>query len=185
MTSVTDDLFGISEYPLEPRVAHLAANVYNDGKISTALFGLKRKGDAIPLHDHLHMYGFVRVIRGRVSIESFSWPYTDEDEALHHWNHSTGLWSARYEGTVVLSAADTKLSSVAVLTPKKRNIHSITALDDGTIFFDLLIPGYKGRKCRYYAKEEKYMIRGRKYDLREASPTFTMGRWQYKPVIVP
>lgn len=84
-------------------------------------------------------------------------------------------------GERMLSAKDHGVGSVAMLTPKKRNIHAITALEDQTVFADILVPGYQGRHCRYFVKEEKNVIRGQVYWIKEAHPAFSIGRWLFKP----
>lgn len=46
------------------------------------IFGFRRRGERIPLHDHPQMYGFMRAIRGRVRVESFSWLEAETETSL-------------------------------------------------------------------------------------------------------
>lgn len=54
------------------------ADVYESNQIHTCLFGFKRAGNQIPLHNHPNMYGFIKVIRGSVQIRSYSWLNVEE-----------------------------------------------------------------------------------------------------------
>lgn len=52
MSLITDDVLRLGEYPLEPEIGVMAAPIHKDDQISAAMFGLRSKGDTIPLHDH-------------------------------------------------------------------------------------------------------------------------------------
>ncbi|KAK0394112.1 hypothetical protein QR680_000570 [Steinernema hermaphroditum] len=109
-----------------------SSEVFQNERISCVIFGFRNKGDALPLHDHPDMYGFIRVVRGQIQIDSYSWL---NDETLE----------ARAEPQVILEG-----QNVAVLGPSKGNVHQITALTDDAVFFDLLVPGYVDDNCDYY-----------------------------------
>ena len=46
----------------------LYADVYRDNRIDTGIFGFRREGAVIPLHNHPQMSGFLRVIRGSIKV---------------------------------------------------------------------------------------------------------------------
>lgn len=55
-----------------------------------SIFGFLKSGGQIPLHDHPHMYGFIKPLSGRFSISSFSWlNSTQEAEFLNKKNADT------------------------------------------------------------------------------------------------
>ncbi|KAF7632637.1 hypothetical protein Mgra_00007942 [Meloidogyne graminicola] len=130
-----------------------------------SIFGFRFSGCYIPLHDHPKMFGFIRPLRGRIRVSSYSWLDENEENkqlSFQRKNNSNFiakpgyiLRPARYEGQVVLSPPTDKSSSLkmAILEPSVANLHTIEALDDGATFFDLLVPGYnndKDRTCFYY-----------------------------------
>ncbi|KAI6217860.1 Protein xylosyltransferase [Aphelenchoides fujianensis] len=124
-----------------------STDVHTSARFSTAIFGFRRAGGRIPLHDHLLNFGFIRVLRGRLRIRSFSW--TNDPQAATA--RGDGLWRATFEGERVLGADGNEADSVAVLTPRVGNVHEVEALHDGTAFFDLLVPGYTNVvDCHYY-----------------------------------
>ncbi|CAK5022566.1 unnamed protein product [Meloidogyne enterolobii] len=130
-----------------------------------SIFGFRFSGCYIPLHDHPKMFGFIRPLRGKVKVSSYSWLDANEENKQFsqqrknnpNFNAKPGyiLRPARYEGQVILSPPTEKSSSLkmAILEPNMANLHTIEALDDGATFFDLLVPGYnndKDRTCFYY-----------------------------------
>lgn len=139
-----------------------------------SIFGFRFVGHSIPLHDHPNMYGFIRPLQGRIRVSSYSWLNpSDENELISTHDGKTitenggqknvaekspgfVLRPARYEGQLILSAATLtekySESKVVMLEPSRVNVHMIEALDDGSAFFDLLVPGYhsENRPCKYY-----------------------------------
>ncbi|KAK0411870.1 hypothetical protein QR680_005888 [Steinernema hermaphroditum] len=124
------------------RVPMFSSDVFENDRIHCSIFGFRRMDDVLPLHDHPDMYGFIRVIRGQIQVDSYSWL---NDESLE----------ARAEAPVVLSD-----QNVAVVGPSRGNVHRITALTDDAAFFDLLVPGYIDRICEYYRVAEGPDSRG-------------------------
>uniref|UniRef100_A0A915B296 2-aminoethanethiol dioxygenase n=1 Tax=Parascaris univalens TaxID=6257 RepID=A0A915B296_PARUN len=124
------------------------ADVYEDRLMHACLFGFCRKGGVMPLHDHLQMHGFVKVIRGSLSITSYSWLSAEDEEQEMKKNiiHSFRGRPVRYEGTVIRTSDD----DCVHLDPKHGNLHSMVSLDVGTTFFDLLVPGYGDRPCSFF-----------------------------------
>lgn len=91
-----------------------------------------------------------------------------------------------FSGPRILSADEYCAHSVGFLAPMKGNVHSITALEKDTVFFDLLIPGYKRRRPRYFVLDDAdCMISGRVYWIRETLPSYTTGKWNYPQVALP
>ncbi|KAH7697940.1 2-aminoethanethiol dioxygenase-like protein, partial [Aphelenchoides avenae] len=134
------------------------ADVHENDIIHCSVFGFRSTGDSLPLHNHPHIHGFIRAIRGRILVRSYSWLEPTEERRLYEENRTNtrciGRRPARCEGTLTLSPEQTGVDSVGVVTPRVGNVHSVTALEDGSAFFDLLIPGYKGNPCTYYEDEE-------------------------------
>ncbi|KAH7707921.1 cysteamine dioxygenase [Aphelenchoides avenae] len=187
---VTDDVLQLEKFPWPATTpfSSLSAHVYEDDKISTGVFLMREPGISIPLHDHKNMFGFIRVIRGQIRVESFSWLEAVEVNQLEleHKRNDTRARPVRYEGPRILSADEYGAHSVGFLGPMKGNVHSITALEKDTVFFDLLIPGYKHRRPRYFVLDsEDYLISGRVYWLRETLPSYTTGKWPYPQVRMP
>ena len=183
VAAVTAETLAIALPPVGARgdVNIWCADVYADADVCASVFGMLRAGGRIPLHDHARSYGFIRVLRGRVRIRSYSWLPADEERALVNAARSLPLntWPLRYEGEGrTWSVARARLgdvcqrsasacpiagertfdasgvgraSAVAALSPCAGNVHEVEALDDGTAFFDLLVPGYANASdCRYF-----------------------------------
>ncbi|PAV76272.1 hypothetical protein WR25_09971 [Diploscapter pachys] len=133
----------LNNQPLFSLRRHLApllyADVYRDNRIDTGIFGFRREGAAIPLHNHPQMSGFLRVIRGSIKIASFS--FVDQSASIQH--PSTPV---RFEGEKILTPED----FAVFLDPVQDNFHSVTALEDESFFFDALVPGYLDNECKYF-----------------------------------
>ncbi|CAD5232192.1 unnamed protein product [Bursaphelenchus xylophilus] len=141
------------------------ADVYEDSTMSCVVFGMKHEGGKIPLHDHQHSFGFIRVLRGSLRIRSFSFV---QDENKKERN----LVSARFEGEqeVGVSKSDDP-DSVVFLDPIQGNIHEVTALEPGTAFCDVLAPGYVHPiNCVYYEETESIQKPGQLTHLRAVPP---------------
>uniref|UniRef100_A0A914DSQ8 2-aminoethanethiol dioxygenase n=1 Tax=Acrobeloides nanus TaxID=290746 RepID=A0A914DSQ8_9BILA len=127
-----------------------------DGLIECSIFGFTHANLALPLHNHPDIHGFIKVIRGKIQIKSFSWLDPDEEQKLMKLNMASGdhllhhKKPVRFAGKTIISSED---KTIASLCPQIGNIHTIQSLEDGAAFFDLLIPGYIGRPCTYYADE--------------------------------
>ncbi|KHN86491.1 2-aminoethanethiol dioxygenase [Toxocara canis] len=124
------------------------ADIYEDHIMHACLFGFRRKGGVMPLHDHSQMHGFVKVIRGSVSVTSYSWLSAEEEELEMKRAVIRAFRGrpVRCEGTVTRSSDDDCIH----LGPRLGNLHSMVALDAGTTFFDLLVPGYGKRPCAFF-----------------------------------
>lgn len=144
--------------------------VYEDSDVTIGIFVLKN-GARLPLHDHPLMYGILKVIHGKVCIQSYSildlTPKTKISENSEHGfkinPDAVGLTSetlnrrvslmARKEPEIHISEED----DVSVLTPLSCNIHELHSVDGPAAFIDILSPPYTTeipnvgpRPCRYF-----------------------------------
>lgn len=140
--------------------------VFQNSQINMSIFVLK-PGFRMPLHDHPHMHGLLKVIVGAVRIRSFSeYPLTEgansvdfsirasnEAARLAHGIHKRRKLFAKVSNDSVCRSN----SETCILTPTISNYHEIEALEMPAAFFDILSPPYdtliKGigpRRCRYY-----------------------------------
>ncbi|VDK75305.1 unnamed protein product [Onchocerca ochengi] len=199
------------------------ADIYETEHIHACLFGFKSCDFLFPLHDHPDMYGFLKVLRGGLSINSYTKLSRDEQEALKGIKSDALSSNVTIAKTVVeqllwellseyLQKTDSSPKSepyisfrgssfpdfqfvasclvdlalftcqsehfggkhVIALTgnmftllfegisnrwhsddcvylgPKFSNIHSLTPLENGAAFFDLLMPGYRDKPCTYF-----------------------------------
>lgn len=133
--------------------------LYDSPTVHASVFGFSRTGEVIPLHDHPTMYGFVTVLRGTLKVKSFS--FLDCSG-----KHFSGQTRVRYEGERILKKGD----GCVYLCPAKGNIHEITALENGSFFFDVLFPGYgDSLPCTYFEAPDRLPSIGRECHLREIS----------------
>ncbi|RCN37981.1 iron-sulfur cluster assembly accessory protein, partial [Ancylostoma caninum] len=131
--------------------------VYECENVHASVFGFTRVGEMIPLHNHPTMHGFVTVLRGALKVRSFSFL----DATGKHWS---GITKVRYEGEKIVKKGDGCIN----LHPIKGNIHEITALEDGSFFFDALLPGYDDSlACCYFEAPEHLPLIGRECSLKE------------------
>ncbi|KAH7678450.1 hypothetical protein AAVH_41649, partial [Aphelenchoides avenae] len=82
-----------------------------------------------------------------------------------------------------LPADNHEIPSVHFFGSMKSNVHVITALEKDTVFFCLLIPGYKHRRPRYFvlAPEDFIFISRRVYWIRQTWRKLIYERWPYPP----
>lgn len=100
----------------------------------------------MPLHDHPKMSGLLKVISGKLKIQSYT--------RIPSANHSELLVSP--EEPKILDSQ----SMTSFLDDKRSNFHEITALDEPAAFFDILSPPYsditdtgpESRHCHFYRK---------------------------------
>uniref|UniRef100_UPI00358EC98D 2-aminoethanethiol dioxygenase isoform X1 n=1 Tax=Myxine glutinosa TaxID=7769 RepID=UPI00358EC98D len=112
-------------------------NIYDDEDFSLGVFLLK-PNSTIPLHDHPGMYGFMKVLYGRLCVTSY-----DPKEKCGTSQRAT------LAGRVELES----FHQPCVLTPEKGNIHEVSAAFGPAAFLDILAPPYDdeaGRPCHYY-----------------------------------
>lgn len=66
---------------------------------------------------------------------------------MNQYNRKYIYKNSAFLGEQIATADD----PVLMLDPQKGNIHEVIAMQDGTAFFDILIPGYKS-SCMYYSQ---------------------------------
>lgn len=140
--------------------------VFQNSRVNMSIFVLK-PGFRMPLHDHPHMHGLLKVISGAVRIRSFTeYPLK---EVVNMIDFTT---RARHEAARLAKGFHQKRKLFAlvsnnricrenaetcILTPTLSNYHEIEALEMPAAFFDILSPPYDTlikeigpRRCRYY-----------------------------------
>jgi len=130
-------------------------SVYEDADINISIFIVK-SGEKLPLHDHPHMYGILKVIAGTVKIQS----YTVIPNA--------GAGSPGSRGRLVCDMSKNRIQraikmpevivsendGACFLTPSERNLHEICSVDGPAAFLDILSPPYDDERPCHYFKEE-------------------------------
>lgn len=100
----------------------------------------------MPLHDHPNMFGMLKVISGKLKIQSYTRIPSKAGEVL-----------VKAENAKIISES----SEAAVLLPDSGNYHELTALDGRpAAFYDILSPPYSeqedtsedARHCSFYRK---------------------------------
>jgi cysteamine dioxygenase len=115
----------------------LCMSLYNEPVLTLNIF-LIRKGSSIPLHNHPHMHGILKVLHGSGTITCFTPLNTDLAGGI--------LSRPEFLQKKVSSAEEDLL----VLNPTDCNVHEINASEDeDLIFFDVIAPSYEAN-CDYY-----------------------------------
>ncbi|KAL1137638.1 hypothetical protein AAG570_009334 [Ranatra chinensis] len=121
--------------------------ILNDTSVTINMFVL-RAGSKLPLHDHPLMYGICKIVHGRVRVRNYSL-ISDVTATL---DRHSNVFAYREPDLVVDERDDAVL-----LTPEKRNLHEIEAIDGPAAFVDVLAPPYRTpvngfgpRPCHYY-----------------------------------
>jgi len=128
-------------------------SVYEDEIVTVGVF-IIRSGAKIPLHDHPDMTGIIKVLHGKLEINSYDVinfnldPSNDSDS-----NYYTKPLTARKNPPLILSASD----KCSLLTPIKSNIHEVKCINGPAAFLDVLSPPYDSdsgdkvpRSCHYF-----------------------------------
>lgn len=130
-------------------------DIYEDENVTLGVFILK-PGMKMPLHDHPHMHGLLKVIAGQVRIHSYN-VVGEEDYVLSPETLQTGTITAQKNPILTVNAQ----SDSILLQPKLGNLHEIVCDKESTAaFIDVLSPPYDTiiqvdksslpRKCRYF-----------------------------------
>ena len=111
--------------------------LYEDEIISVGIFIIKCH-HRIPLHDHPHMFGLIKVLDGQGHLNAYN--------VLAEKNKNELLCS-RFTSTSITSQSET-----AVLYPNQSNIHEIYAINnEHCAFLDILSPPYSNENdCTCY-----------------------------------
>lgn len=140
--------------------------IFKNRNITMSIFVLK-PGFKMPLHDHPHMHGLLKVISGAVNIRTFTeYPLKEVKHlidfkiiAKHEAARlAKGIHKKRRFFAKIASSSTCKANSeTCKLTPTVSNYHEIEALTLPAAFFDILSPPYDTlikeigpRLCRYY-----------------------------------
>lgn len=140
--------------------------VFQNSLVNMSIFVLK-PGFKMPLHDHPHMHGLLKVISGAVRIRSFTeYPLKEivstmdfASRAKHEAARiAQGIHKRRRLFAQVSQDSICQANSeTCILTPTTSNYHEIEALNMPAAFFDILSPPYDTlieevgpRRCRYY-----------------------------------
>ncbi|XP_069362875.1 2-aminoethanethiol dioxygenase [Maniola hyperantus] len=140
--------------------------VFQNSLVNMSIFVLK-PGFKMPLHDHPHMHGLLKVISGEVRIRSFTeYPLKEAvssiDFAARAKHEAVRIAQGfhkrrRFFAQISQDHVCTASSPTCVLTPTVSNYHEIEALSSPAAFFDILSPPYDTllegigpRRCRYY-----------------------------------
>ncbi|RUS71414.1 hypothetical protein EGW08_020827, partial [Elysia chlorotica] len=122
--------------------------VLQNSEFTLAVFVVK-SGGSLPLHDHPHMFGLLKVISGSVQITS----YTKVDPQslppdVEFTRSSPHIVTVKRNQDVVLAESD----HCCFLSPSEGNFHEIKPLTDVAAFLDILAPPYNNtdRDCSYY-----------------------------------
>ncbi|XP_059482236.1 2-aminoethanethiol dioxygenase [Neocloeon triangulifer] len=131
--------------------------IYEDFDVSIGIFVLKPQA-SLPLHNHPNMHGILKVIKGRVEVQS----YTPLE--LHHWD-SYLMFAEKHEPLSVDVGSD-----VCTLEERRQNLHEIKHAEGScAAFLDILAPPYTDfpdqdgdeRDCFYYQTCEDQEQEGR------------------------
>lgn len=132
--------------------------------MTVAVFVL-RQGKRLPLHDHPRMFGLLKVVHGKLKINTYS-PLKMSDfpvpPSLQHrlatrYGRNINVYPARFEGSKICSETD----ECSVITPDGNSIHEIHAESGTAAFLDVLSPPYsyrndaEHRPCNYYSEIDR------------------------------
>ncbi|VDO61848.1 unnamed protein product [Haemonchus placei] len=127
--------------------------LYECPNLHCSVFGFSRSGEKIPLHDHPTMHGFITVLRGSLMVRLYN---------IWLCVHFEKFNSIQVKSFSFLDATGKHWSGQTkpfLQIPPSGNIHEITALEDGSFFFDILVPGYGDSiPCNYFEAPEVCLI---------------------------
>jgi len=131
--------------------------------VSVGIFVI-REGQNIPLHDHPHMHGIIKCLKGNLRITSFT--KADNHSTPERFRKSPSLIEKLRFGELFLAEQSGSHtvgpeSSCCILSPQKSNIHKIESIDGPAAFLDILAPPYnidphpysddqQERDCHYF-----------------------------------
>lgn len=125
--------------------------IFENQTVSIGVFILK-EGASIPLHDHVGMYGILKVLYGSLNVQSYS-PIDLTGQTIAFPAHTEYVKVKRFPTNLI-----TEKDSSIVLTPSDHNMHTIWTAGGPASFLDILAPPYDPegilgikRDCYYYS----------------------------------
>ncbi|KAK3779738.1 hypothetical protein RRG08_035877 [Elysia crispata] len=124
-------------------------NVHQNCHFTLAVFIVK-SGGSLPLHDHPHMFGLLKVISGSVKITSYTKVDSQPLPSGVEFSRTPPphIVTVKRNQDVILADSD----NCCILSPSEGNFHEIKPLTDVAAFLDVLAPPYNNtdRDCSYY-----------------------------------
>jgi len=133
--------------------------------VSMGIF-IIREGQGIPLHDHPHMHGIIKCLKGNLKITSFTKKEVQLERLPERIRQSQQLINKVRYGELFLAEQGEQIdlspeSSSCVLGPHKSNIHRVESVGGPAAFLDILAPPYnidppdyaedrQERDCHYF-----------------------------------
>ncbi|XP_071441479.1 2-aminoethanethiol dioxygenase [Hetaerina americana] len=149
--------------------------IFENEDVTVGIFVLK-SDTRIPLHDHPHMHGILKVILGTVKIQSYSaLPNVKNPTPECLKNSIAGRGDFLFSESlkkqeIVISKkmpeiACTFSDGALILTPSDKNLHEIRCVEGPSAFLDVLAPPYSSssseedpRVCHYFTEAPKTQI---------------------------
>nr|CAD7444711.1 unnamed protein product [Timema bartmani] len=141
---------------VKPPVTYV--EIYEDDTVTIGIFIL-RSGARLPLHDHPHMHGILKVISGRLKLQSYtlrnrSQSIGEKKSLLSRVLRPKSVVAEKHPEVIV-----DETSGACVLTPVEKNLHEIHSIDGPAAFLDILSPPYDSdvpetaeRSCHYFVE---------------------------------
>ncbi|GAB6021862.1 hypothetical protein CHUAL_006031 [Chamberlinius hualienensis] len=150
-------------------------DIFRNDIFTVGIFIIKQ-GAQIPLHDHPGMYGIIKVLHGRLCVQSYSGKerhvHDENSKQLSGGSETSPSYSEKNAvdvgsgNGIQLSDSETSLmipvikndriyvsedDEPGILTPNDSNLHEIMADGGIAAFLDVLAPPYdSARDCHYY-----------------------------------
>lgn len=139
--------------------------ISEDTEISIGIF-VVCEGQKIPLHDHPHMHGIIKCIKGQIEITSYNKESPSDFPLPQKWKKSGSMLEKLHHGElfpceIAVSSLITTRDTPCFLEPNLHNIHEIASVNGPAAFLDILAPPYnvdpgpddqdqETRDCQYY-----------------------------------
>lgn len=118
--------------------------IFENENVSMSIFIMH--GDfSMPVHDHPSMYGLVKVLYGKLRVQSYTLATGDADNRPPYAHFNKKPVKVIREEPVTRSPT----SECSILTPVQGNFHELTALQNVAAFFDILGPPYGTKLSKF------------------------------------